>query len=137
VISGLIRRRREITGDMLDLLSKVDALAEDVDAIDRALRLFAPDIQVQAIPALEVRPNSDWAMRGEVSRIVLAALREAREPLTARQIAEAVHLSRGIGGEVTRLQMQRVRKCLVRQRARGILRSVEGEGFWLHWHIRE
>jgi hypothetical protein len=119
VISGLIRRRRELTGDMLELLSKVDALAEDVEALDKALRLFAPDIQVQAIPALEVRPKSDWAMRGEVSRIVLSVLREAREPLAARQIAELAHTERGVVGEVTRLQMQRVRKCLVRQRVRG------------------
>ena len=57
VISGLTRRRRELAGDILELLAKVDVLANDLDTLDRALRLFDPDIQLDQIPALQSRPS--------------------------------------------------------------------------------
>lgn len=132
VISGLIRRRRELTGDLLELLGKVDVLAADVAAIDKVLGMFAPDMIPQAIPALQTRPKPDWAMRGEVLRIVMALLRASPEPLTTVQIAAEIHARRGLEGEITRLHLKRVRKCLDRQRARGALEvvSVDGRQCW-------
>jgi predicted Zn-ribbon and HTH transcriptional regulator len=109
---------------MLELLGKVDVLAADVAAIDKVLGMFAPDMIPQAIPALQTRPKPDWAMRGEVSRIVMALLREAPEPLSTAQIAVEIHARRGLEGEITRLHLKRVRKCLDRQRARGLLEAA-------------
>jgi hypothetical protein len=128
VISGLIRRRRELTGDMLELLAKVDVLAADVAAIDKVLGMFAPDLIPQAIPALQSRPKPDWAMRGEVSRIIMALLRASSMPLSTAQIAAEVHERRGLEGEITFLHVKRVRKCLDRQRARGSLEVVLVDG---------
>ena len=132
VISGLIRRRRELTGDMLELLSKVDALSADVAVIDKALSLFAPSLIPHDIPALKTRPKPDWAMRGEVVRLVFSILRNAPEPMSTRALVAAVNRERGIEGETTFLQIKRLRKCLDRQRARGLMRavSVSGELCW-------
>lgn len=124
VISGLIRRRRELTGDMLELLAKVDVLAADVSAIDKVLGMFAPDLIPQTIPALQIRPKPDWAIRGEVVRTVFAILRDTPSPLTTRELVTAVNRARGIEGEITFLQVKRVRKCLDRQRVRGALEIV-------------
>ena len=128
MISGLIRRRRELTGDMLELLGKVDVLAADVAAIDKVLGMFAPELIPQAIPALQSRPKPDWAMRGEVSRIVFAILRNAPEPMPTRDLVAAVNRERGIEGKITFLHIKRVRKCLDRQRARGSLVAVSVDG---------
>jgi len=135
VISGLVRRRRELTGDMLELLAKVDALAADVAAIDKVLGMFAPDMVPQTIPALQTRPKPDWAMRGEVSRIVMALLRASPEPLSTAQIAAEIHARRGLDGEITRLHLKRVRKCLDRQRSMGRIQAVQGPGGMLVWGI--
>lgn len=132
VISGLIRRRREVAGDILELLGRVDALATDLDTLDRALRLFDPAIELAAIPALQSRPKPDWALRGEVVRIVFAVLRETGRPLSTREIVAAVNRERGLGEEITFLHVKRVRKCLDRQKSRGALEvvSVEGRQCW-------
>lgn len=135
VISGLIRRRRELAGDIIDLLSRVDALANDLDTLDRALRLFDPDIQLDQIPALQTRPKPDWALRGEVSRIVFAILRETPEPLSTHALTAEIMARRGFAGEVTRLHLKRVRKCLDRQRQRGALIG-ESVGGVLCWRVR-
>lgn len=135
VISGLIRRRREVAGDILDLLAKVDVLASDLDTLDRALRVFDPDIQLDQIPALQVRPKPDWAVKGEMVRAVFTVLRGAPEPMPTRELTEAVLARRGIEGEPTRLQIKRVRKCLDRQRQRGALIG-ESVGGVLCWRVR-
>lgn len=124
VISGLIRRRREVAGDILELLGKVDALSRDLETLDSALRLFDPAIELAAIPALQSRPKPDWALRGEVVRIVFAILREAPKPMPIRELVAAVNRARGIEGEITFLQIKRVRKCLDRQRVKGALMRV-------------
>lgn len=133
VISGLIRRRRELTGDMLELLARVDALAADVDALDKVLRQFDPGIQLEAIPALQCRPKPDWAVRGEVVRIIMGALRAATEPISTADLATVVNQRRGVGEEVGPLHLKRMRKCLDRQKARGTIRavSVQGQRCWL------
>jgi hypothetical protein len=135
VISGLIRRRRELAGDILELLGKVDVLANDLDTLDRALRLFDPGIELDRIPALQARPKPDWALRGEAVRAVFAILRDAPEPMPTQALTAAVLARRGIEGEPTRLQIKRVRKCLDRQRARGTL-IAESVGGVLCWRVR-
>ncbi len=135
VISGLIRRRRELAGDILELLGKVDVLANDLDTLDRALRLFDPGIRLDIIPALQARPKPDWALRGETMRAVFAVLRDGPAPMPTKELTEAVLARRGIEGEPTRLQIKRVRKCLDRQRARGTL-IAESVGGVLCWRVR-
>ena len=135
VISGLLRRRRELAGEVLELMGRVDALANDLDTLDRALRLFDPDIQLDQIPALQSRPKPDWALRGEVARIVFAILREAPEPLSTQALTVEIMARRGFAGEVTRLHLKRVRKCLDRQRQRGALIG-ESVGGVLCWRVR-
>lgn len=132
VISGLLRRRRELAGDLLELLGRVDALSDDIEALDATLRLFDPGIVIAAIPAQMRRPKPDWAGRGEVVRLVFAILREAREPLSTLAIASAVLARRGIDGNATRLHLKRIRKCLDRQSAKGLLRAEQVGGV-LHW----
>ncbi len=135
VISGLIRRRREVAGDILELLAKVDVLANDLDALDRALRVFVPDIDLDLIPALQVRPKPDWALKGETVRAVFTVLRGASGPMPTKELTGAVLARRGMEGEPTRLQIRRVRKCLDRQRVRGTLTTVSVGGL-LCWRVR-
>lgn len=124
VVSGLIKRRRELSGDMLELLAQADVIARDLEALDRTLRMFAPELTPEAIPPRRNRPQPDWATRGAVVRIILSALRQADAPLSTAALAIEVHQRRGLSGEVTRLHSKRVRKCLDRQRDKGAICRV-------------
>lgn len=134
VISGLIRRRRELTCELFGYLAKADALAADVAALDKVLGMFAPDLTPESIPALRSRPQPDWAIRGEVVRIVLGLLRDAPTSLSTAQITAEIHQRRGLEGEITRLHLKRVRKCLDRQRSKGSIRAVQVGGE-LRWEV--
>jgi hypothetical protein len=109
-------------------------LANDLASLDHTFRLFDPGIELDAIPALQSRPKPDWALRGEVVRIVFALLREAEVPMPTRELVAAVNRERGVEGEITFLQVKRLRKCLDRQRARGALWAVTINGMQC-WEI--
>ncbi|WP_309751742.1 hypothetical protein [Novosphingobium sp.] len=128
VITGLIRRRREMAHDLLQAMARIDDLSRDLDALDHTLRLFDPGISLDQIPTLQSRPRPDWALRGEVVRIVFAILRDAPGPMPTRDLVAAVNRERGLGDEITFLHVKRVRKCLDRQRVRGALKAVTVDG---------
>ena len=123
-----------MAGDILELLGKADVLANNLAALDQTLRLFAPGIDLAPIPALQSRPKPDWALRGEVARMVFTILRDASEPLSTLAITAEAMVRRDIAGEVTKVQVKRVRKCLDRQRTRGTL-IAESVGGVLCWRV--
>ena len=123
-----------MAGELIATMAHVDDLSRDLDALDHTLRLFAPGIELDHIPALQSRPKPDWALRGEVVRIVFAILRDAPEPMPTRDLVAAVNRERGVEGEITFLQVKRLRKCLDRQRSRGRIRAVQANGE-LRWEV--
>ena len=123
-----------MAGELITTMARIDDLSRDLDALDHTLRLFAPGIELDAIPALQSRPRPDWALRGEVVRIVFAILRDAPEPIQTRDLVAAVNRERGIDGEITFLQVKRLRKCLDRQRARGTINAISVSG-QQHWKL--
>ena len=122
-IAAIIRRRRELSGALLDLLAQATALEADIAALDRTLYLFDSTIIPEAIPALRFRPQPDWQLRGAVVRKVVDTLRIAKRPLATLELVKAVH-----GDAPTALHTKRVRKCLDRQRQRGTLQSLQVNG---------
>ncbi len=90
--------------------------------------MFAPDLQPEAIPPLQSRPQQDWAAKGEVARLVLAILREAGEPMPTAALAAEVHRRRGLEGAPMAAHTKRLRNCLDRQKARGTIQRVTVQG---------
>ena len=66
---------------------------------------------------------------------MFAILKEASAPLSTQVLTAEVMARRGFDGEVTRLHLKRVRKCLDRQRQRGALIG-ESVGGALCWRVR-
>lgn len=128
VISGLTRRRRELTGEIEELLSRIDALSDDVRALDQVMLLFDPDAQPETIPALRYRPQPDWAARGEIQRALLHILRAAGEPVDSATITQRVMEARGIGADAYAVQRKRVGRSLEKLRARALIVSAHHSG---------
>jgi hypothetical protein len=108
-----------------------------LEHLDATLRLFAPDFVAESIlPKVFVPPKS-WSKRGEMSRTVLSALRVAKGPLTAREIASMVVAQRGLDSDpgILNIMTRRVAGVLRDKRAQGLVRSLEETGLWLQWEI--
>jgi hypothetical protein len=91
-VSGLLRKRAEIAGQIESLQSQLGQMLANLDHLDASIRVFAPEIENLPVKAV-APPNA--AFRGEVSRFLLDQLRAADgEPLTTFELAEAIMAAR-------------------------------------------
>jgi hypothetical protein len=102
VLTGLIAKRAEIAGQIEHAQDHVRELVIALDHIDAAIHIFDPTIELLEIKARPVPPKHQ-AFKGEVTRIVLATLRNAKRPLTTAEIAQRVMAERGLNTANERL----------------------------------
>jgi len=136
VLTGLIKRRAELAGELHRHHEAIGKLAKDLEHLDATLRIISPDFEPESIAA-KFRPPDDWSHRGQMSRMILSILRTAKEPLTSREIASQMILERGLAmdDKLLRLMTKRVSTALRERRDRGQAASVQGPGPYSLWAI--
>lgn len=97
----------------------------DIDHIDACIRLFDPTADTAA--AIKRYATKHRAKKGQMRRFVLDRLKEASEPITSLEIAEAWVADRGLRTDHGTMVMirKRVGACLTTLQAQGV---VIGEG---------
>ena len=134
-VAGLIEKRREIAGQIEHLQAQLRELVIALDHVEATIRLFDPEIDLGPIKARPVPPQHQ-AFKGEVSRIVLATLRNAKIPLTTEDIAKRVMAERGLdtaNKALLRLMAKRTGSCLRNWREKRHVTSSKGfnqQTFW-------
>ena len=87
-ISGLLTKRADLLGEAGRIRDRLAEIRNDIDAVDRALRVvgYAGDLD-----AMMPRQKRHVVFgRGELTRQVLAIMRREGKPLTSRQIAQEI-----------------------------------------------
>ncbi len=138
VLTGLVRRRAELTGEVEALHNRLKGLLADLESLDATILQFDPSHRVEAIRPRAVRPPADWANRGQMSRIVLNILRQAAEPMTSRDVALELLVARAMDKgdqKLFRLMVKRVGVALRVQRENGAVRSEQGPGQFVLWAV--
>lgn len=87
VVTGLIAKRAELAGRIEHLQVRVRQATVELDHIEASIRIFQPDIDIVVLGARKV-PTAHHAFRGETTRIVLEAIREAGRPIPTTTITE-------------------------------------------------
>ena len=138
VLTGLVKRRAELTGDIERTHALLRKMVDDLENLDATIRQFAPDFHVEAIRPKAFRPPKDWANRGQMSRIILSILRQATEPLTTRDIALELLVTRALDQSdvrLLRLMTKRVGVALRGQKDNGAVRAMPGPGQFVLWEV--
>ena len=138
MITGLVKRRAELAGEIHATHDRLGRLVRDLSAIDAALAVVAPDMEVEAIRPRMFRPPEDWASRGQMSRLVLVILRQSHDALTTREIAAQMILERALDAgdqKLLNLMVRRVGSALRHQRDKGRVESAEGPGNYQLWTV--
>ncbi len=137
VLSGLIRKRAEIAGQLEAAQMQVRQLVIDINSLDATIRLFDPDIDLKAIKPKPLPPRHT-AFHGQVARIVLDVLRETGTTLTTHDVTLRVMAARSLNAADPRLTwtvQKRVGASLRHLRVRGTVRSEIGSGRNLRWAL--
>lgn len=138
VVNGLIAKRAELAGDIERTHEALRKMVSDLEHLDQTILQFDPDYRVESIKAKAFRPPKDWSNRGQMTRIVLSILRQAAEPLTARDVALELLVERALDKNdqrLLRLMTKRVSVALRIQKDKGIVTAESGPGQYLLWQI--
>ncbi|MCO4054950.1 MAG: hypothetical protein HEQ16_13065 [Bosea sp.] len=132
-VSGLLRKRAEIAGEVKAKQDEVQRLQTDLNALDRALRVFG--LQRDLSDVVKRPSRSSHLKRGEPMRLVLRAI--AVSPgATTHEIAEKVMEIAGLDRDdgVVREDMRRtVYQALKAHLAKGRVRNGERKGVEATW----
>lgn len=134
-VSALLRKRAEIAGQVEHAQAELRRLVGDLAHVEATIRLFAPEIDFGPQKVKPV-PPAHQAFRGEVSRIVLEALRAAGGPVTTEEIAERLMAARGLDSAddgMRRVMVKRAGACLRNWRQKGLVTARNGEGQFKLW----
>jgi hypothetical protein len=138
VVSGLVKRRAELAGDIERAHEALRKMVLDLENIDATIMQFDPDFRVETIQPKAFRPPKDWSNRGQMSRIILSVLRQAAAPLTTRDIALELLIERALDKSdlrLLRLMTKRVGVALRGQRENGVVKCDQGPGQYMLWEI--
>ena len=135
VLSGLVRKRADLSGQIEHTQSELRKLVADLDAIDAAIRIFDPAADVGEIKARRYPPRHA-AFRGEMMRFVMGSLRVATGPLTSLDIADVVMKGRGLSQDDAALTLtirKRVGACLNKLKHQGVVTETAAAGGLKGW----
>jgi hypothetical protein len=128
-LSGLVAKRAEIAGRIVEARTVLRQLIVDLDNIDAAIRIFDPNYDVDSIQPKAVAPLHGISFRGEFVRLILDMMRNAKGPVTTNEVALHVMRQRGLNTADTALLAlfnRRMRALLYHYRDRGMIRAVRG-----------
>lgn len=120
VLSGLLRKRQEITAEIRSHETALQGLVTSVDALDAAIRLFAPELDMEAVK-VRPTPRRGGAKLGDNATLILDLLR-TEGPQTSRQCIKAVMRHREMSTADRRLY------AVMRNRVMASLRGMEKRG---------
>jgi hypothetical protein len=95
LVVGLIAKRRELAGVIVELERQLAQHRADLTHIDGVLRVLVTKLDPETIKPRRVYRRSLYFERRELSRLILAVLRTATEPLTVDTLAERAMIEKG------------------------------------------
>lgn len=136
VLSGLMAKRAELAGQIERIQRDMRELVATIGHIDATIRAFDPDADIDDIkPKL---PPRFQAFKGEVSRLILDALRKSGKPTPVSDLTLVVAAGRGIDPDdkpFMRVLCRRVGACLRNLRKKNLVRMTRPPGSLGLWEI--
>src|SRR5277367_6437248 len=133
VISALRKKRAELAGEVVTAQLRLGKLRDDLDAVDRTLRVFDPRQHPEKIRPVVKRKGDRMFGYGECTRAILNALRDAPEPMTTADMAQRIALDCRIATEapdVAATLLARIRAALAKLGKRGVVGSQGKPARW-------
>jgi hypothetical protein len=121
VITGLVAKRAEITGQIEAYQAELSRLQSSVAHLDYTIKLFAPEYDLRSICGKRTHARNQYLEHGEAQRHILDILRTAVKPMSSRDIVDVLLERKGIAP--TAILIAKVQKIIL-----GALHRLEKRG---------
>jgi hypothetical protein len=135
-VAALVRLHSELGGCILANRKEAKSLGTDMKHVEAVIRMFEPGYDVRRIAVRRRNRTNGLFKRGTLFRAAIDALRKAPEPVTTRQIVEAMLAAKGGSGpskKQWRVLFVAVQGILRNYDGRAVVRV--GEGMPKRWKI--
>lgn len=134
-LAALRERRAELSGEIIQLESRLRSLRQSLGHLDASLAILDPDRDVKLILAKRPRRVKLFG-HGKLNRMVLDAMREGARPMTTLEITEAICAKLSYGEQAKASMRNRVRaNLLYLWKVRGMI-DKEGARDTARWRSR-
>jgi hypothetical protein len=134
IIAALLKKRRLIAGEIVQLEKKIAAIGDDLVHLEATIRVFQPDIELPVLKPLRIEHRHRNFKGGFLTRMVLDYAREhPGEAITVDALMPAAIGDRQLSKhELSRLRVT-VYQTLYRVERHGDLQRIEPEGRTVRW----
>ena len=122
LVAGLIAKRRELAGVIVELERQLAQHRADLTHIDGVLRVLASNLDPEMIKPKRVYRRTRYFGRHELGRLCLAAFRDASEPLSVDNITGNVIAAKGFDGA------DAILRAAVRDQVTGVVKRLRRAG---------
>ena len=131
-VAGLQSKRDELLALRKRLEADVRKVTCDIDHLDACIALFDPANTPEGVRRYTTKHR---AQKGHVKRFVLTFLRDAKGPVTSRDITEAWIADRGLRTDDATFVIirKRIGACLTGLQADGMAKGTGSEGDYKGW----
>lgn len=134
-LAALKERRAAIAIEITSLESRLRYLREMVEHVNGTIRLFGSDPDPNSIPERKPYRQIRVVEAGELNRLILTALREARRPLSTGEVTNAVIKALGYDPGVVQGMTNRVEANLIYLTQERWIVAKQGDGIAIQWEI--
>ena len=136
-LAALKDMRAGFAGEIIDFKKKIKWREDQIRHIDATIEVFEPDFDVDSVRPKRPRKRVKLFKQGELSRMILDALRRAGKPIKTYDVVTAVMEEMGHGENSRSALAQRVRGNLAyhEKQANNIIKV--GEGRETRWRLAE
>jgi len=134
IIAALLKKRRAIAGEIVQLQKQVAALGDDLVHLEATIRVFQHDIELPALKPLRIQHRHRHFKGGFLTRMVLDYIREhPGEAITVDALLPAAIGDRQLSEHDKRRLRITLYQTLHRVEKRGDLERVMARGRIAHW----
>jgi hypothetical protein len=134
----LIQKYAELAGKLECLDLEARAIKASMSHLDASIRLIKHGYDTTAIRPKHTYRRNPYFKRGSYARVALDVLREAKEPLPAREICELALQKQGLQGPnktVVDGMVRAMETCLMKKTKEGVL-IVDKNAFPKRFYLR-
>lgn len=135
VVSGLVEKRSELAGLVAHHQQEIGRLEVDLQHLDAAIKLFAPEYDLRSIKGKQYRRYSRLFKQGECYRLCLDALREVGGTATTITLAERLMIAKGIAADQQKTVNDSVNNSLRYAEQSGVIRRAGKDGTSIVWTL--
>lgn len=138
VLSGLVSKRCELSGEVNHLKTEIDRVTDEITAIDSAIKVFDPEYDLRTLKAKAKRKKNSFFKHGEANKFVLDVLRNANNPINTTEIAERAATLKGL--DLSELDHNALKACILtvlsRLRSNGtIIEAGRDKSLLINWQL--